>query len=666
MSLQNKLIIPVLAMLLIVSMIVGTVGYVNQQNLLLDQMKQQSKSNLSEMKEAINNNTQTLTVMRDVMKSDYLKLAGSIAHQLDENPAMLKTALLHQLAEKSGVMEISVTDKSGVYIYSNVEALIGQDIKASEDTKALMDMGKEGMAMDPVERSLDQRLVMNIGVKRQDDQGIVQIVIDMNDFTYVDLMRQMDVSSVIYNRTLGETGYLLIVKGENVVATSNIALFGKSIKDIPVLSVIDDDIGSWVSDDNGENAYVEIQKGGEYKLISVAHEADYLAPLANYFWLMIIIEVVCSAAAVAIIWLLLRKAVFVPLTRLKQAMHKVSLGELDNNQDLNKASKDIIGDVIRSFSDLKMSLRQMVVTMQQTGEQVADSSEKLSAFMKRTEHTAVTISKSIADVSEGAVTQKAGAQETAVAMEEMSLGIQRLTDSFSNVSEASFKMKDAAAQGNALIVQTVTQMESITTTVNDSSSRIKSLEESSNRVHQIVEAITSIAQQTNMLALNASIEAARAGEAGRGFAVVAGEVKKLADQSKQSAEQIAAIIRQIQAEVSETVMSIETGTTEVSVGMQIITEAGEAFKHIAGAVEDVSDQIQEVTAATEEMSAGTEQITASVAEMAQIAKDSESKTREVSGVYENQMAEIQDIVIKVEELSSFAKELQTMLSKFRL
>ncbi|NEW07710.1 HAMP domain-containing protein [Paenibacillus sp. SYP-B3998] len=642
MSLQNKVLLPVLFIVLAVASVLGEVGYFNQQNLLLNLMKQEVNTNVSEIQQTVNRNDQTLTIMRDSLKSDYLKIAKSIAVQLSSNPNALKTASLAKLAQDIGVDEIHVTDPKGVLKYSSIPEVIGFDFNTSEQSKAFLQLGDEGLAQDPQERGSDKKVFMYIGVKRLDGPGIIQIGFEPKK--YAETLQQMDVAKIVAGRKLGVSGYYSIAQGDKIVASSNLEV---------------------AMQNSTKKAFTVTAEADGYQIIGHAVVDDFLSPLIKFRNLLIIVAAITLALSTLIIWFVVKSQVIRPLRTLTQSMHHVSLGNLEV-PTLAVYRKDMIGDVIREFIALTQALRTMVSTLKDTGDHLSSSAQNLNAFMKDTQSSSLLITSSVTEMSDGAKNQMVGAKESAIAMEEMSLGIQRISGSISNVAEDSGTMELDAQQGNSLIGKAVNRMHTITEKVVASSDVIKSLEARSAEATKIIGVISSIAKQTNLLSLNASIEAARAGEAGKGFAVVALEVKKLAEQSKQSAEQISVILQLLNEDTQHAVRSIEEGTDEVKTGMQVMNEAGEVFKQILTSVQRVADQIQEVTAASEEMSAGTEEVTASVEDMAQIAKESHVKSEHVVQIYDTQNAKINNAVAMVDELSTFSKQLQAMLIKFKL
>lgn len=257
-------------------------------------------------------------------------------------------------------------------------------------------------------------------------------------------------------------------------------------------------------------------------------------------------------------------------------------------------------------------------------------------------------------------------EENKKAMEESSISLQRVAESSATVSESSIDVLRRAEEGNQMIKQTIQQMNTIGGSVQKSSSVIQDLAESSKEIGEIVEVISTIANQTNLLSLNAAIEAARAGEHGKGFAVVADEVRKLADQSQQSSEQIAALIHAIQEKTNDAVDRMKTGFKEVEQGVTIADQAGEAFGHILQSIQIVNEQLQESSAATEEVAAAVEQLTASSEQLVHIATNVTASTQSVAAASDEQLASTEKFVSSANSLSDLAQELQDEMNKFKI
>jgi methyl-accepting chemotaxis protein len=377
---------------------------------------------------------------------------------------------------------------------------------------------------------------------------------------------------------------------------------------------------------------------------------------------------VTSIAAVALavlVGLAISNMIAVPLREVMNKLQELATGNLAV-EPAAYTGKDEVGRLGVAFNSLVEHLRLLIQQVKLAGEQVASSSEQLTASAEQTSQASEQIADSIQQVAAASETQMQRTGESVRVMEEMAIGIQRIAETSGVVSEASLSAAKEAEAGNTSIQRAVEQMETIRQVVNHSAEVVKRLGERSQAIGQIVEVITGIASQTNLLALNAAIEAARAGEQGRGFAVVADEVRKLAEQSEESAREIARLIQEIRSETELAVSSMDQGTQEAETGANVVQDAGAAFQRIVEAAQSVADQIREVSAATEQMSASIQQVTSSMDEMNRLAEEAAGSTQEVAAASEEQLASMQEIARSSENLSRLAAELHQSISKFSL
>jgi methyl-accepting chemotaxis protein len=187
-----------------------------------------------------------------------------------------------------------------------------------------------------------------------------------------------------------------------------------------------------------------------------------------------------------------------------------------------------------------------------------------------------------------------------------------------------------AREGESIVSRSVEEVKAIADTVNESSRLMASLGERSKQIGDIIDVIKDIADQTNLLALNAAIEAARAGEQGRGFAVVADEVRKLAERTSQATTEIGSMIGAIQHEVEKAVRNMSDGTKQVAVGVEFAAKAGDALHNIVSSVQGLQAIVQQIASATEEMSSTSEQISSDIETIASVSRETSSSSEQIA------------------------------------
>lgn len=365
---------------------------------------------------------------------------------------------------------------------------------------------------------------------------------------------------------------------------------------------------------------------------------------------------------IAIIFIL-RKALK-PLQVMAARAKEAAKGDLTVNVPVTNENE--VGQAATAFNEMVANLRQLAIQINQTSTEVSSSSRHLKETAGQTEAATNEIADSISQVATNAESQLISTGECQRAMTEMSIGIQRIAESSTMVSDLAASTAELANDGAQVIDQTVKQMGTIAEHVGHATSEMNELNQSSGRISEILSHITEVADQTNLLALNASIEAARAGEHGKGFAVVALEIRKLAERSKDSSEEISSILYDISQRLQVLAQSLNISTNEAHEGTRLANASGEAFREILDSIKQVSDQVQEVSSAAEQMSAGSEQISASLVELEHAAQVSAANSEEVAAASEEQLASVEEVAGSSQQLNTLAAQLGEAVSRFKV
>ncbi len=358
--------------------------------------------------------------------------------------------------------------------------------------------------------------------------------------------------------------------------------------------------------------------------------------------LIIMAVMVCFSAALVIFFLYrTTRLVIAPIEKVEEMVKKFAGGDLTGRVRINNKSfgKEIKDEVY----SLTMSVNAMADSMSDIVGKIGNSSVSLGSSSSQ-------LASSSSNMNEGVNRQSAQTAQVATAMEEMNAAVIEVARNSHSATEAARSARDIAARGGDVVGQAINAMKDVAESTDVTGTTIKSLGKSSEEIGTIISVINDIADQTNLLALNAAIEAARAGEQGRGFAVVADEVRKLAERTTKATKEISEMINTIQDETTQAVDAMEEGTHKVENGVKLANEAGDALAQIVTGVEDVNDMIGQIATAAEEQSATAEEIARNMENISEAAQSNVDAINDVSGA-SGSVAEI-------------ASELKTLVERF--
>jgi len=325
------------------------------------------------------------------------------------------------------------------------------------------------------------------------------------------------------------------------------------------------------------------------------------------------ISLAIFVVGLSLVWLLLRHVLIAPIKHLQSVMERVER-ESDLDLTVRLESRDELGSVAGSFNRMMGRFRGIVRELAGSAEHLTDSAEQMAALGEDTQRR---VSR-----------QQAETEQVATAIHEMSTTIQEVARSAVEAAQAAHEANSQVDGGKTVVEETVRSITSLTEEVNSASTVIRQLKEDSGNIGAVLNVIRGVAEQTNLLALNAAIEAARAGEQGRGFAVVADEVRTLASRTQSSTKDIQDLIGRLQASAESAVAAMEQGTSRAQASVEQAGHAGEALEAIRGAVVTINDMNTHIASAAEEQSAVAEEIHRNVTTISELGRETAGSAKQ--------------------------------------
>ena len=441
---------------------------------------------------------------------------------------------------------------------------------------------------------------------------------------------------------------------------------GNTANDVILEKGVDGAFISYTSK-NGEAekmAYVKQEPYWEWTIISSKPVANITAKSSDLAWLVAAISIGSVIIAGCTAYFFSGK-ISKPISQVSSGLNRIATGDF-SIPPLKNTHTDELGQLANDFNTMVENTKKLITQVNFSTEQVARASEELTASTEETTHSTEEVSISISHVADVSDTANTRLQESVNALEEVTTSIQRLAGVSNEISETGSKVVSKANHGNELLSKTSQQIEFIYTKANESEQILKLLDSSSNEISKISATISAIADQTNLLALNAAIEAARAGEHGRGFAVVADEVRKLAEQSQSSSNQIVDLIKEIQLNMESSISSMYQVKMEVEEGMSVINNTEEAFKEIEAYMIQMEKEVTNMAASVQQISSSSNLVSNAINQVADDIANVSVHTTNIAASTEEQLATTEEISLSSSSLSKLSSELQEQVAKFKL
>lgn len=501
----------------------------------------------------------------------------------------------------------------------------------------------------------------------QKDMTTVSLALALGDTKVEGLTDQFDkgfqeTASRINDMELASDGQVLldrIIELENHYASLNKAITRDAIPSD------DAEIAKLDSKSVVEELMAAIADMKEYMMESVEKTTIELEELAKLTLTLILALIVVAIVVGIIISSVISQGIAKPVSKMTASMKEISEGNLQIDHVIIK-NNDEIGILASTFNKMLEDLKGMVTRMRDSSVELASSAEQLSASSEESLASSQMVATAAEQQMMGSEQQLRIVDKNNDLLSDMSHIVDRISVSNDEMEHAANTVIELVADGSEVVSKVSDQMNTIDATIKESSDIIKEMEQHSNEIQKVTALITEISEQTNLLALNAAIEAARAGEYGKGFAVVAEEVRKLAEQSKNSASEIESMVGVIQLAAGKAVKSIDIGGEKVKEGLNASNQSRQVFVEIETAVGGVGSKLASVSTAIKEIQSVSGAVTVASKEIQLLAQQTADGANDTSAATEEQLAANQEISSSAQSLANLAEILQNEVSHFKI
>ncbi|WP_186577942.1 methyl-accepting chemotaxis protein [Aquibacillus kalidii] len=660
---RTKLILMFLVILIIPGAIIGYFGYQQALNEVHDKMTKGIHSNLS-LVESNASQFVSLSIERFDQFSDIITPALESGNEGEITNHMQK------FVERNPDFEaIEIIYPDGSYVsspeldneeYEPLNEEWYQTALESTDSVQFSNVG-ESEATGQYTTMLTRALPNN--------QGVLKMTLQLN--AMIDAVKEA---------RIGDTGSMFILNSKEQVVTGTGFLMeaGIFVPGMPIEGISIDESTSeemngvfkieTVMNDGKEDLVTELYQKTEpisgWKVIGMLGVKDYKAAAFPILQKVLIVLAVSVVIGIGLLVLTLRM-VLQPLRKLQNGARSIRDGNL--NEEITWKRKDEFGLLADDFNEMRVSLKDMVTELKQTSTQLASSSQAIQMSTEETSKSVQDVVETIQETSDSAAAGAEATQQTSQVVDEMVKAMDTISESVNVIVSSVNKTDQDVANGSQTINGVQNQMAKILDAVHDSTEMITKLSNLSSEASQMNNAIGDIAQQTNLLSLNASIEAARSGEHGRGFAVVANEILKLSDQSKNVAEGIGSSMSKM-LELIEQATTMMKGNVqnEITEGQRRSSEAASAFVNIEQSTKLIVEQIQGIADVTKEISSKTQDTLSHMKELENLSDTSAASAQTTSAAAEEQMAAMEEIASASDQLAIMATNLEKLVKRFSI
>jgi methyl-accepting chemotaxis protein len=487
-------------------------------------------------------------------------------------------------------------------------------------------------------------------------------------------IKQKVINDVLKELNPGNSSHIFLITPDNKVLSYAVNKNGEQIDS--TIDILGMEFFEDIKNSQNENGWDNVNAGGAkhlmtyskvgnsgFLLVSLTPYAELMAPTRAILIASVILVIIGAVCAVGI-GLYMAMSMGRTIKRMISAAGLAADGDL--TVSISSARKDELGILTGSIASMMSNMRSLIDNVKELASNVDKSAAVVEDTSVQVSAVSKEISHAVQEISQGASAQASDAEQGSISMSVLAEKIASVVNSTKAIEKSSSDTMSLTEKGLLSVEDLEVKTTQTTSFTNEIISDIQKLNAQSASIGKIIKVISGIADQTNLLALNATIEAARAGEAGKGFAVVADEVRKLAEQSMNAAREIGKIINDTQQMTSNAVDKAQKTESILSTQNQAVSDTIDVFKRISSSMKDMASQVDEIMSKVTEINTNKDQVLIAIQNISAVSQQTAASAEEVTASTQEQLASIEELSDFAKELSEAAGKLMDAISRFKI